>query len=59
VAVYLPMSYQIGGYTLYLPRSALTVIDIPFEQAMRLALTGGVAGRHLNSAKRGSKPANS
>ena len=42
VAVYMPMSYQIGGYTLFLPRSALTPLDIPFEQAMRLVLTGAV-----------------
>lgn len=45
VAVYLPMSYQIGGYTLYLPRSALTPVDLPFEDAMRLAITGGVTRR--------------
>jgi len=43
VAVYMPMSYQIGGYTLFLPRSALTPLDIPFETAMRLVLTGGVS----------------
>ncbi len=43
VAVYMPMSYQIGGYTLFLPRSALTPLDIPFEQAMRLVLTGAVS----------------
>jgi uncharacterized membrane protein len=42
VAVYMPMSYQIGGYTLFLPRSALTPLDLPFEQAMRLVLTGAV-----------------
>ena len=42
VAVYMPMSYQIGGYTLFLPRSALTPLDIPFETAMRLVLTGGI-----------------
>ena len=42
VAVYLPMSYQIGGYTLYLPRNALTPVELPFEDAMRLAVTGGV-----------------
>lgn len=42
VAVYLPMSYQIGGYTLFLPRSALTPLDITFEAAMRLVLTAGV-----------------
>lgn len=42
VAVYLPMSYQVGGYTLYLPRRCLTPVDMGFEDAMRLALTGGV-----------------
>ncbi len=45
VAVYLPMSYQIGGYTLYLPRSRLTETDLTVEQAMRIVLTGGVRGR--------------
>jgi len=42
VAVYMPMSYQIGGYTMFLPRSALTPLNISFEAAMRLVLTGGV-----------------
>lgn len=45
VAVYMPMSYQIGGYTLYLSRSCLTPIDMPFETAMRLAVTGGITQR--------------
>lgn len=45
VAVYLPMSYQIGGYTLYLPRSKLVETDLSVEQAMRIVLTGGVRGR--------------
>jgi uncharacterized membrane protein len=40
--VYMPMSYQIGGYTLFLPRSCLTPLDIPFEQGMKLVLTGAV-----------------
>ena len=42
VAVYLPMSYMIGGYTLFLPRDCLTPLDIPFEEGMRLVLTGAV-----------------
>jgi len=42
VAVYMPMSYQIGGYTLFLPRNCLTPIDMPFEDAMRLVVTGAV-----------------
>ncbi len=44
VAVYFPMSYQIGGYTLYLPRDKLTTLDIAVEEAMRMVLTGGVSG---------------
>lgn len=50
VAVYLPMSYQIGGYTLFLPRTAITPIDMSFEEGMKLVLTGGVSRDHdLNS----------
>jgi len=45
VAVYLPMSYQIGGYTLYVSRSKLRETDLSVEQAMRIVLTGGVRGR--------------
>jgi uncharacterized membrane protein len=40
VAVYLPMSYMIGGYTLFLPRTCLQPVNMRFEDAMRLALTG-------------------
>ena len=42
VAVYLPMSYQIGGYTLFLPRSCLTPLDLSFEEGMKLVITGAV-----------------
>ncbi len=44
VAVYLPMSYQIGGYTVYLPRSDIEQTELSVEQAMRIVLTGGVRG---------------
>lgn len=43
VAVYLPMSYQIGGYTLLLPRRYLTPVDMSFEEAMRFVITAGVS----------------
>ena len=43
IAVYLPFSYQIGGYTLFLPRSCLTPVDMSFETAMKLVLTGAVS----------------
>lgn len=44
VAVYFPMSYQIGGYTLLVPRDRIQPIDLPIETAMRLVLTGGMSG---------------
>ncbi len=44
IAVYMPMSYQIGGYTVFIPRAAVKPIDMPFEDAMRFILTGGAGG---------------
>lgn len=45
VGVYLPMSYQIGGYTLYVPADSLIPVDMTVEEAMRVALTGGIQNR--------------
>lgn len=45
VAVYLPMSYQIGGYTLYLPRERIEPTDLTVEAAMRIVLTGGLQNK--------------
>ena len=42
VAVYFPMSYQIGGYTLYLPKTELEETGLSVEEAMRMVLIGGV-----------------
>ena len=42
VAVYLPLSYQIGGFTLLVPQSRLTPLEIGVEEAMRLVLTAGI-----------------
>lgn len=46
VAVYFPMSYQIGGYTLYLPKDELRETELSVEEAMRLVLIGGVTSHH-------------
>jgi len=45
VGVYLPMSYQIGGFTMYIEREKLEPLDITIEEAMRLALTGGAQNK--------------
>ncbi|MCV2885144.1 DUF502 domain-containing protein [Aestuariibacter sp. AA17] len=41
VGVYIPLSYQIGGYTVYIDKSRLTPLNIDVETAMRISLTGG------------------
>ncbi|MBT8051443.1 MAG: DUF502 domain-containing protein [Xanthomonadales bacterium] len=53
IAVYLPMSYMVGGYTLFLPRSCLTPVDMSFEDGMKLILTGAVSreGAHARALK--------
>jgi uncharacterized membrane protein len=38
VAVYLPMGYMIGGYTVFVPRAWVQPISISVEEAMRAAL---------------------
>lgn len=38
VAVYLPMGYMIGGYTVFVPRAWVTPVNMSVEEAMRMAL---------------------
>lgn len=42
VAVYFPLSYQIGGHTLFVPRHQLVETSLHVEEALRLVLTGGM-----------------
>lgn len=44
VLVYLPMSYQLGGYTLIINRDRLEPVDMPMEDALRFVITAGVKG---------------
>lgn len=45
VAVYLPMGYMIGGYTVFVPRAWVTPIDMSVEEAMRSSLIAWMAVR--------------
>jgi uncharacterized membrane protein len=42
IAVYLPLSYQIGGYTVIVPRSAVRPVNISTHRAMGFVVTGGM-----------------
>ena len=44
IAVYLPMSYMVGGYTVFLPRELVEPTSLTVEEGMRIALMGGVRG---------------
>jgi uncharacterized membrane protein len=45
MAVYLPMSYQIGGYLVIVPKSAVHPLDLSVEDASRFVLTAGMSIR--------------
>ncbi|MFT7623517.1 MAG: putative membrane protein [Myxococcota bacterium] len=42
VGVYLPLSYQIGGFLVYFPREKLSVLDMDVETALKFIMTGGI-----------------
>tara|TARA_Y100000590_G_C15748903_1_gene1023304 strand:- start:43509 stop:44102 length:594 start_codon:yes stop_codon:yes gene_type:complete len=47
VAVFIPMSYALGGYTIFVPRDCLVVTDMKVEQAMKLALTSWMKKKNV------------
>ncbi len=49
VAVYLPMGYMIGGYTVFVPRSWTEPIDMTVEEAMRSSLIAWMASNRDSS----------
>lgn len=46
VAVYIPMSYQFGGYTMFVPRAWVTPVDMTVEEAMRSIITAWLPGEN-------------
>lgn len=43
VAVYLPLSYQIGGYMALIPRQYLQPVNMELEEGMRFVVTAGMS----------------
>ncbi|MCX5662189.1 MAG: DUF502 domain-containing protein [Planctomycetota bacterium] len=42
VAVFMPLSYAMGGFTLLVPRECVTPVSMSMEDAMRFVLTAGM-----------------
>lgn len=51
LAVFIPMAYNVGGYTVIVPRSCTRTIDMKPAEALQLVLSGG-----LGSSKAPGKP---
>ena len=54
VAVYLPMGYMIGGYTVFAPKSWLQPLDMSVEDAMRYSLVAWMGNATSAPARPGS-----
>ena len=48
VPVYLPSSFMFGGYTVLINKNQLKYIDLPVNQAMKMAITGWI---HIENDK--------
>ena len=46
--VYLPMSYMVGGFTLFIPREHIRPVKMSMEEAMRFAMTAGITGKNAD-----------
>jgi len=51
VAVYLPMSYQLGGFTVMVPKDRISPVDMKVDQAMQFVLTAGVSAENKEKQK--------
>ncbi|MCB0338531.1 MAG: DUF502 domain-containing protein [Bdellovibrionales bacterium] len=47
IAVYLPMSYQLGGFTVFVEKQYVTPLEMTVEDALRFALTAGVSQKEV------------
>ncbi|MFQ1061469.1 DUF502 domain-containing protein [Bordetella trematum] len=57
VAVYLPMGYMIGGYTVFVPAEWVTPINMSVEEAMRSSLIAWMARSEQAASATPAQPA--
>jgi uncharacterized membrane protein len=51
VAVYLPLSYSMGGFTIMVQRTDVRRLDMTVEEAMRFAITAGMATKETETGQ--------
>ncbi|RWU09525.1 DUF502 domain-containing protein [Pseudidiomarina gelatinasegens] len=50
IAVFLPMSYNVGGYMMIVPRTSVETLDMSPADAMQLTISGGL-GKNRNNVE--------
>ncbi len=56
VAVYLPMSYQLGGFTVMVPKNRVQPVDMKVDEALQFLLTAGVSSENRKTGQSASAP---
>ncbi|WP_458413385.1 DUF502 domain-containing protein [Schinkia sp. CFF1] len=46
IAVYVPQSFQVAGFTFLIPKEQVTILDVKPEDAMKFVLSGGITSKH-------------
>jgi uncharacterized membrane protein len=52
IAVYFPLSYMFGGYTLIVSKDQVEEVNIPVDRALKLAITGWIHVKSENNKLR-------
>lgn len=42
ITVYIPLSYMLGGLTVLVPKDSVEKVDMPVDQALKLAVTAWI-----------------
>jgi uncharacterized membrane protein len=51
VSVFLPMSYQMGGYTVLIKKEFVEILDMKVEEVLKFAVTAGVLSESKESSE--------
>lgn len=51
VAVYIPQTFQVAGFTFLIPKNDIEIIDVKPEDAMKFILSGGMTSKNAESTK--------
>ncbi|MEH7884933.1 DUF502 domain-containing protein [Bacillus sp. JJ1609] len=51
VAVYIPQTFQVAGFTFLIPKNDIEIIDVKSEDAMKFILSGGMTSKNTDSTK--------